>query len=155
MPGFGMTDFIGPVKALDKLNIQPEDITDVIVTHAHHDHIEYISRFKKSKMYIQRDEYESGKQYFTDGMDICLFDDEKEICRNLKAIKIGSHSKGSCIVEIIKNDKQYIISGDECYMKDCLVKKIPTDCSYAPKKCRKFIEKYSDEDYIVLSCHKK
>ena len=31
MPGFDMQDFIGPVKALEKLGIKPENITDVIM----------------------------------------------------------------------------------------------------------------------------
>lgn len=30
MPGFEMRDFIGSVKALEKLEIHPKDITDVI-----------------------------------------------------------------------------------------------------------------------------
>ena len=105
MPGFDMRDFIGPVKALEKLNIKPEDITDVIITHAHHDHIECVSRFKNAVIYIQSDEYESGKGYFADGMDIKLFNDEVQICSDVKAIKIGGHSKGSCVVEITDNGK--------------------------------------------------
>ena len=40
MPGFAMKNFIGPIKALENINISPNDITDVIITHSHHDHIE-------------------------------------------------------------------------------------------------------------------
>ena len=122
MPGFDMQDFIGPVKALEKLGINPENITDVIITHSHHDHIECVNEYKNAKIYIQRDEYEMGKQYFADGMYVCLFDDEKEICQNVKTIKIGGHSKGSCIVEITGNEEKYIIAGDECYLHECLIK---------------------------------
>lgn len=49
MPGFDMRDFIGPVKAFEKTGIKPEDITDVIITHAHHDHIECVSKFSRVK----------------------------------------------------------------------------------------------------------
>lgn len=49
MPGFEMTDFIGPVKALGNLNIKPEDITDVIITHSHHDHIECVNEYKMQR----------------------------------------------------------------------------------------------------------
>ena len=153
MPGFEMTDFIGPVKALGNLNIKPEDITDVIITHSHHDHIECVNEYKNAKIYIQRDEYEMGKQYFADGMNVCLFDDEKEICQNVKTIKIGGHSKGSCIVEITGNKEKYIIAGDECYLHECLKKRIPTGSSYCPEKSRKFIEKYGNGEYAVLLCH--
>ena len=155
MPGFDMHDFIGPVKALEKLNIKPEDITDVIITHSHHDHVECVSRFKNAVIYIQRDEYESGRRYFSEGMSVRLFDDEIQICPDVKAIKIGGHTKGSCIVEIAENREKYIIAGDECYMRECLDKRIPTGSSYCPKKSREFIEKYSGSEYTVMLCHDK
>ena len=155
MPGFDMHDFIGPVKALEKMNIKPEDITDVIITHSHHDHVECVSRFKNAVIYIQRDEYESGRRYFSEGMSVRLFDDEIQICPDVKAIKIGGHSKGSCIVEIAENREKYIIAGDECYMRECLDKRIPTGSSYCPKKSREFIEKYSGSEYTVMLCHDK
>lgn len=155
MPGFDMHDFIGPVKALEKMNIKPEDITDVIITHSHHDHVECVSRFKNAVIYIQRDEYESGRRYFSEGMNIKLFDDEIQICPDVKAIKIGGHSKGSCIVEIAENREKNIIAGDECYMRECLDKRIPTGSSYCPKKSREFIEKYSGSEYTVMLCHDK
>ena len=155
MPGFDMHDFIGPVKALEKMNIKPEDITDVIITHSHHDHVECVSRFKNAVIYIQRDEYESGRRYFSEGMSVRLFDDEIQICPDVKAIKIGGHTKGSCIVEIGENREKYIIAGDECYMRECLDKRIPTGSSYCPKKSREFIEKYSGSEYTVMLCHDK
>ena len=39
MPGFVMKNFTGTVKVLENINISFEEITDVIITHAHHDHI--------------------------------------------------------------------------------------------------------------------
>ena len=155
MPGFDMRDFIGPIKALEKMNIKPEDITDVIITHSHHDHIECVSRFKNAVIYIQHDEYESGREYFSEGMDIKLFNDEMQICSSVKAVKIGGHSKGSCIVEITDNTEKYIIAGDECYLRECLDKRISTGTSYCPEKSRKFIEKYGSGKYTVLLCHDK
>ena len=155
MPGFEMTDFIGPVKALEKLNIKPKDITDVVITHAHHDHIECVSEYKNAVVYIQRDEYESGKGYFAEGMNIKLFDDEIQICSDVKAVKIGGHSKGSCVVEVTDNGEKYIIAGDECYLHECLYKRISTGSSYCTVKSREFIEKYGNGEYTVLLCHEK
>lgn len=153
MPGFDMHNFIGPVKALENIGISADDITDVIITHAHHDHIECVKYFKNSVIYIQKDEYESGKEYFGGNMNITLFDDEIQICENVKAIKIGGHSKGSCIVEINTESGKYIIAGDECYLRECLDKKIPTGTSCCIEKSREFIEKYGK--YNVLLCHDK
>lgn len=153
MPGFDMHNFIGPINALSKMNISASDITDVIITHAHHDHIECVGEFKNAEIFIQKDEYESGKKYFPNGMKIHLFDDEAYVCDGVKAVKIGGHSKGSCIVEI--TEKKSIIAGDECYMRECIEKQIPTGTTFCLEKSTEFLKKYCTGDYTVFLCHDK
>lgn len=153
MPGFDMKDFIGPIKALNNIGISPEEITDVIITHAHHDHIECAKYFKNAALYIQKDEYEAGKGYLAENLNIRIFDEEMQICVGIKAVKIGGHSKGSSIVEITDSGKKHIIAGDECYMRDCLTKQIPTGMAYDREKSRAFIQKYGKGEYAVLLCH--
>lgn len=155
MPDFDMHDFIGPIKALEKLGISPEDITDVIITHAHHDHIACVSYFKNAAIYIQREEYNNGKNYFAKNMDIRLFDEEAKVFDNVKAVKIGGHSIGSSIVEVNDGNKIFVIAGDECYSKENLEKHIPAGAPYSPEKNREFIDKYSSDKYTVLLCHDK
>lgn len=153
LPGFDMKDFIGPVKALAGIGILPEEITDLIITHAHHDHIEGVKYFKNATVYIQKDEYESGKDYLTENKNIRTFDEEMQICAGIKAVKIGGHSKGSSIVEISGDGKTQIIAGDECYKRGCLTKQIPTGMAYNREKSIDFIKKYSGKEYTVLLCH--
>ena len=153
MPGFVMTDFIGTVKALENIGVKADEITDLMITHAHHDHIECAKYFKNAVIYIQKDEYEAGKGYLSENLNIRTFDEEMLICDGIKAVKIGGHSKGSSIVEITDSDKKYIIAGDECYMRDCLTKQIPTGSSCNPEKSRSFIKKYGVEEYTVFLCH--
>ena len=153
MPGFDMKDFSGSVKALEKINITPDKITDVVITHAHHDHIECVKYFEKACVHIQKDEYVKGKKYIPEGMLVKTFDDEFSLCENVKIIKSGGHSIGSSIVEITEVDKIYIISGDECYLRECLDKKIPTGSSVNTEASKNFVEKYSDKKYTVLLCH--
>lgn len=155
MPGFVMTDFIGTVKALRNIGVKADEITDLIITHAHHDHIECAKYFKNAVIYIQKDEYEAGKGYLTENLNIRTFDEEMQICDGIKAVKIGGHSKGSSIVEITDADMKYIIAGDECYMRDCLAKQIPTGVSYNPEKSRAFIKKYGAGEYTVFLCHEE
>ncbi len=152
MPGFIMTDFIGPVKALALYGVTPNDITDVIITHSHHDHIECVKYFKNATIYIQKDEYENGKKYIPPYMKVEIFDESVTVTDGVKAVKIGGHSVGSCIVEIYA-EKHYVIVGDECYLHECLEKKIPTGASFCPEKSRDFIEKYSENQYLPLLCH--
>lgn len=153
MPGFEMRDFVGTIQALKNINIVPNEITDVVITHAHHDHIECVKYFKNAVIHIQSDEYESGKGYIPDNFKINIFENEFFLCENLRIVKIGGHSKGSCVVEIKENDKIYIIAGDECYLRECLNEKVPTGSSFNQKASREFIEKYSNKKYTVLLCH--
>lgn len=115
MPGFDMREFVGTVKAIKNIGVSPEEITDVIITHSHHDHIECVKYFKNAVVHIQKDEYESGIGYISEGFNVNVFVNEFSVCENVKVLKIGGHSKGSCVVEIMKDDIIYVIAGDECY----------------------------------------
>lgn len=155
MPGFDMKDFIGSVKALENKGFLPESITDIIITHSHHDHIECVKYFKNAVVHIQKDEYDEGIKYIPDDMQVNIFDDRYSICDNIEIIKIGGHTKGSCIVELKSEEKLYVIIGDECYMRENLIKKIPTGTSYCPEKSSEFISRYSNGKYNILLSHDK
>lgn len=153
MPGFVMKGFLGTVEALKRINISVDEITDVLITHAHHDHIECVKYFKNATVHIQKEEYEQGKAYIPSNFKVNMFEDEFCVSDNVKIVKIGGHSIGSCVVEIKDNDKIYVISGDECYLRECLTEKTPTGSSFNPKASVCFIEKYSDTKYDILLCH--
>lgn len=153
MPGFVMKDFCGAVNALKKIGINPEDITDVLITHAHHDHIECVKYFENATVYIQCDEYENGKNYFTDKLNVKTFRDEESIAEGVKIVKCGGHSTGSSVVLIDNGTSKYVIAGDEIYSKKCIEMKIPTGSSYNVEKSADFIQKYCSGEYTVLLCH--
>ena len=136
MPGFEMEHFVSPCVPLAQVGYSPEDITDVIVTHAHHDHIEAVKHFKNAVVHIQAREYESSQKkhkYIPQGFAVNIFEDEAEI-DGVRVKRISGHSKGSCIVELLCGGKNYVISGDECYSRKCLTHKIPTGSSFDPEK---------------------
>ncbi len=153
MPGFDVKDFFGPIEALKKINISPLQITHVIITHSHHDHIQCVSSFENAKVYIQKDEYENGKNYFNGNNEVILFEDELYVTKNVKIINSGGHSVGSSVVEITENGKTSVIVGDECYKRECLKKQIPTGVYYSREKSIRFIEKYGNGNFNVLLCH--
>ena len=153
MPGFVMRDFIGAVNALKNHGMSPENITDVIITHAHHDHIECVRYFSNAVIHIEKNEYESGKIYIPDCFEVNIFADRFDICEDITVLKIGGHSKGSCIVEVKKDNKTFVIAGDECYSRLCLTEKRHTGSSYNEKASKDFVCRYSDEKYNVLLCH--
>ena len=154
MPGFKMKNFTTPMGVLSKMGVQTEDITDVVITHAHHDHIECVGYFKNATVHIQKDEYEEGKKYLCNNRKIEVFENDKVVDDGVRAVKIGGHSKGSCIVECDKDGKKIVLCGDECYSFYNLKNRVPTAQSCCHKNSRAFIEKYSSEGYECLLCHK-
>ena len=155
MPGFDMRNFIGSVNAIKSKGFLPEEITDVVITHSHHDHIECVKYFKNAIVHIQKDEYEIGKKYIPNDMRLNIFNDRYSICDDIEIIKIGGHTKGSCIVEVRNCGDCYVIVGDECYIRGNFAKKIPTGTSYCPKRSIEFLKKYGDGKYVILLCHDK
>ena len=48
MPGFDMKKYYSPAFALRQAELSVDEITDVIITHAHHDHIEAVKHFRNA-----------------------------------------------------------------------------------------------------------
>ncbi len=147
--GFEMSVFKKPVDVLKEYGLSPEDITDVIITHSHHDHIEAIRYYGNAIIHIQRNEYVAAKKYIPTGFDVHLIDDEFSLAENVIIRKIGGHSIGSCIV-LADN---YVLCGDECYYEKCLTDKLCTGSSYYEVASQKFIEEFSKNKYIPLLSH--
>lgn len=154
MPGFCMKNFISPALALkQQQGIDSADITDVILTHAHHDHAAAVALFKNAVIHIQRDEYINAKKYIPQDMRVKIFDSEKTVAEGIIAVKIGGHTKGSCIVTAEFQGGLWVICGDECYSRENLLNKIPTGSSFNIQKSKEFVEKYSKPQYKTLLCH--
>ncbi len=155
MPGFEMQDFIGSINALKKFGVVAESVTDVIITHAHHDHIECVNYFKNATIHIEKCEYEDGKRFIPDGFQINVFSDCFTVAQNISVVKIGGHSVGSCVVEITMEDKIFVIAGDECYSRLCLTQQRHTGSFVNEEASKAFIQKYRDDKYQVLLCHEQ
>lgn len=155
MPGFEMRDFCGPINALQAYGVEPTDITDLLITHAHHDHIECANAYPNTTIFIQCDEYEKAKKqnYISERANVQLFSERIEICRGVEMRRIGGHSIGSSVVHIRDGAYEYVIVGDECYKKVCMERGIPTGCSRCPEKSEAFIQTYSNPKYTLLYCH--
>ena len=153
MPGFEMVNYDRPVDVLRDYGYVSEDITDVIITHAHHDHIAAVGYYKNAVVHIQEDEYAAGKKYIADGAEVNIFEETYSLDDNIFIRKIGGHAKGSCVVEFEYCNMRYVIAGDECYARECLTNKIPTGSSYDLERSEFFVEEYSRDGYCVLLCH--
>ena len=147
--GFKMSIFKSPIEVLGEYGLVPDDITDIIITHSHHDHVQAVKYYKKATIHIQIEEYEKAKRHISDDFSVHLIDDEFTLAENLTIKKIGGHSTGSCIV-LAEN---YVFCGDECYYEKNLTDKICTGISCNEVASKAFIEEYSQNKYTPLLFH--
>ena len=53
---FGIAEWISPLAQLERLGVRAEDVTDIVLTHAHYDHMGSIEQFPNAHLYIQKSE---------------------------------------------------------------------------------------------------
>jgi len=58
---FPMKDYLRPDEAVKTAGVNPQDVTDIVISHAHWDHMGGIDLFPKATVWIQREEY----RYYT------------------------------------------------------------------------------------------
>jgi glyoxylase-like metal-dependent hydrolase (beta-lactamase superfamily II) len=54
---FNVVNYMRPDSALLKLNVKPGDITDIILSHPHWDHIDGVGLFPNAHLWMQKDDY--------------------------------------------------------------------------------------------------
>ena len=254
MPGFELSHFTSPAETMRKAGIPPETVTDVILTHAHHDHAAAAYLFKNATIHVEKDEYKAALPYLPSYLAVNIFENEFNIQpstpnklqkstppiptnsptafvsstpsvpsapttasvpsapsvfsapttasvpsapttasvpsapsvfsasatasvpsapttasvpsapttptqnaspapHSIRAMKIGGHSKGSCIVEFFYKGKPHVICGDECYVRRCLDEKIPTGATLSVETSLNFVKKYGSGEYVTHLCH--
>lgn len=153
MPGFKMKKFYSPIFVLRQMDLLAEDITDVIITHSHHDHIEAVKCFKNAIIHITKPEYENGKLHILSDFKVNVIENEYALNRSIRMIEWCGHSKGSAIVEIKADNLIHIIAGDECYTNANIDRKLCTGSFFDKEQSIKFIKKYCNKEYCVHTCH--
>ena len=53
---FGIPTWISPLRLLAEMGLKADDITDIVITHAHFDHMGSIAEFPNAHIYIQKSE---------------------------------------------------------------------------------------------------
>ena len=153
MPGWDMKYFESPSVILSRFGLSPEEITDVILTHSHHDHAQASVYFTSATFYVQREEYAGCIKFIPSDCRVVLFDDECEIAEGIKAVRISGHSVGSSIVVACNGEKNYVFCGDECYTRKNLTDCLPTGSYFSLDNAIGFVEKYGSNDFEMLLAH--
>lgn len=116
---------------------QCSEITDIIFTHLHWDHVYYLDRFVNADLHVQRTEYQFavnpiplyyksyeypvlGLKPQFDGRSFKLYDGEAEIFDGISVYPTPGHSVGHQTVVVNTSEGQYHCCGDLIFTYDNL-----------------------------------
>lgn len=133
------TILIDPLRALEKLGIDPAGGSTVILTHAHYDHIGNIGAFVNSELVMARAEWEFwtgplakktqfshfGDQEAVEHMKhalaeerLTLFDDSWSPAPGIEVSVIGGHTPGQSIVTVTTSEGPVILTSDAVHFHE-------------------------------------
>ena len=153
MYGWDMKHLISPALLLRKYGLSPLDITDVIISHPHYDHIACAKYFKKARFFMHKDTLFEGASYLPEGAEVVTFEDELEPFENIRLLHIGGHCQGSSVILVTREEEKLLFCGDEVYSEECFTRNVGSGHPKDPDKNKAFIEKYRTDEYKKLVFH--
>jgi glyoxylase-like metal-dependent hydrolase (beta-lactamase superfamily II) len=130
-------NYLRPDEAVKLAGVQPEEITDVVISHAHWDHMGGIDLFPKATIWIQKEEFRyytgdawqpGGKhggidpddakelvRLNTEGRLRLVNGDDVEILPGIRAYTGGRHTFASQYLGIAGNPP-FVLASDNCYL---------------------------------------
>ncbi len=141
MDQFHPTDFLSPDKTVQEAGVDPATVTDIIISHAHWDHMDGIDLFPAATIWIQKAEYEyytgaawqaggrhggiesedvqellrrniAGKVRLVDG-------DDKEVLPGIRAYTGARHTYASQYIRV-EGQPTFVLASDNCYLYENL-----------------------------------
>lgn len=158
---FHITNYKRPSEILKQNGIQPEAITDIILTHGHFDHAGGISDYPSAAIIIssaESEEIKKGKygnsicRDFINRGSITEFPDTYRLNDILTVKKIGGHTAGSSVVYLSSGDNRFCFTGDEIYSVRSLDENIPNGSAVNTADNTRFISEYN-RVYEPLTFH--
>lgn len=154
--GRAATVFVKPADLLRRRGIRPEDVTDVLVSHHHSDHMEGVVSFPNARVVLHRAEAKLGAGYLKGRKgEVVEFDDGISLFGGrISMRRVGGHTPGSAVVTVPRRGRKTVVfAGDACYLSACLSQRRPTGATGNLAESRAFVEKYSAPEYDVRLCH--
>src|SRR5215472_4791202 len=134
---FTVTDFLRPDEAVKLAGVQPEEVTDIVISHAHWDHMGGIDLFPKATVWIQKEEFRyytgeawqsGGKHGGIDPEDVeqlvrlntegrlrLVDGDDVEILPGIRAYTGARHTFASQYIRVDGNPS-FVLASDNCYL---------------------------------------
>ncbi len=149
---FDVRGYVGPDAVLARIGIRPEDVTDIVVSHAHWDHMGGIALFPRATIWIQEAEYAyytgaawqaGGNSGGIDRADIehlearrmagsvrLVAGDSVEILPGLTVFTGARHTFASQYL-LVESPERYVLASDNAYLYRGIVER-RASATFAP-----------------------
>jgi len=137
--------FVSPSEAVSRAGVNADQITDVIISHVHWDHLDGIDLFPKARIWIQRAEFDyytdsSGAaknrtidagdakllgQAARDGRVMLIDGDAKEIIPGITVFTGGKHTFASQFAAVRTAAGTVVVASDNMYLYENLARHVP------------------------------
>ena len=130
-------DYLSPAEAVKLAGVRPDEITDVVISHAHWDHMGGIDLFPKAAVWIQKEEfrYYTGEAWQpggenggidpedvlqlvrlnTEGRLRLVDGDDVEIIPGIRAHTGARHTYASQYL-LVEGSPPFVLASDNCYL---------------------------------------
>lgn len=134
---FPTADYLRPDEAVKLAGVPPEDVTDIVISHAHWDHMGGIDLFPKATLWIQKQEFayytgdawqSGGRHGGIDPEDVKVLlqrniegrvrlvdGDGVEILPGIRAYTGARHTFASQYIRV-DSDPPFVLASDNCYL---------------------------------------
>jgi len=134
---FPAQGFLRPDEAVKLAGVKPEEVTDIVISHAHWDHMGGIDLFPKATVWIQKEEFryytgdawqpggdhggidpEDAKKLVrlnTEGRVRLVGGDNIEIFPGIRAYTGARHTYASQYIRV-EGNPPYVLASDNCYL---------------------------------------
>ncbi|QLH74796.1 MAG: MBL fold metallo-hydrolase [Methanomassiliicoccales archaeon] len=130
---------------LERLGLVPEDISVVVSTHLHHDHVSNDDLFPRARKIAHEGEGPaSGREM--------MKEDELQLGAGIRIVHTPGHTRGAVSV-FVEADKRIVIAGDALPTKDNYVKMVPPGLNYDPELAMESIRKIVGWADVVVPGH--
>lgn len=137
---------VDPAEALRALGIDPEAVTQLVVSHAHYDHIGNLHRFPAAEVVIARREYEfwtgpyAGRAQFAHSCEpselellakigaegrLRLVEDAFDVAPGIELVVVGGHTPGQLVAQVAVDDGAVVLAADALHFYEELERDRP------------------------------
>jgi glyoxylase-like metal-dependent hydrolase (beta-lactamase superfamily II) len=138
-------DFVPPGEAVARAGVRPDDVTDVVISHVHWDHLDGVDLFPKARVWIQREEFEHHidstgtvrdraitptdarllAQIAREGRVMLVDGDDKQIIPGITAHTGGKHTYASQFLAVNTSFGTVVLASDNVYLYENLAHHVP------------------------------